>query len=143
MNRRVAGLVGVLVTISACGPSVDDAALVWQREHPDSYVFEYQSICVCPGSGLWWRVTVRDDSVVASELLDSTAIRNGLGASLKVHPTITQLFDGLTSMTHRPHSWTKIRYDPEWHYPVSAKGDATDQNNSHFQITLRNFKPLP
>lgn len=143
MNRRVPAVLAALLAVSACGPSVEQAALVWQRDHPDSYVFEYQRNCACPGSGLWWRVTVKHDSVVAAQLLDSTAINNALGTSLRMHPTISQLFDGLLKVASRRHTYTRVTYDPKWHYPVSAMGDATDRTNSHFQFNLRNFQPLP
>lgn len=143
MNRRQAGVLFVPLLWSACGPSVDEAALTWERDHPDSYVFEYQRNCACPGSGVWWRVTVRTDSVVAAQLLDSNAINNGLGTSIRMHPTISQLFDGLLKVAHRPHTWTRVKYDPKWHYPIRATGDATDRTDSHFQFNLRNFQPLP
>src|SRR5262245_21345927 len=104
-RRRCRSALGtvVLVTLSACGPSLDEAQRAWQAEDIDSYVFEYQRNCICPGTGLWWRITVRRDTVVTATLVDSSdvATRN-LGASLGMHPTINQMFEGIAAFAHRP-----------------------------------------
>jgi Family of unknown function (DUF6174) len=142
--NRAAALSVALLTLSACGPSLEEAHSAWQREHPDSYVFEYQRNCVCPGTGLWWRITVRRDTVVTAALVDSSdvATRN-LGASLGMHPTITQMFDGITAFAHRPHTWTRVHYDAKWHFPSDARGDVTNRVGLGFHFYVRNFHPTP
>jgi hypothetical protein len=133
-----------LLALAACGPSLEEARQAWQREHPDSYVFEYQRNCACPGSGLWWRITVRHDSVVAATLLDSSdiATRN-LRTSLAMHPTVSQMFEGIAAFAHRPHTWTRVHYDRRWHFPSDARGDATDVIGSGWHFYVRNFHPMP
>ena len=133
-----------LLALSACGPSIDEAQRAWQRDHPDSYVFEYQYTCACAGTGLWWRVTVRRDTVIAAALLDSSdvATRN-LGTSLGMHPTITQLFDRIATFAHSPHTWTRVHYDAKWHYPSDVRGDMTSRTGQAFHMYVRNFHPTP
>ena len=133
-----------LVTVTACGPSFDEAQRAWQAQGIESYVFEYQRNCVCPGTGLWWRITVRRDTVVTATLLDSSdvATRN-LGASLGMHPTVNQMFDGIAAFAHRPHTWTRVHYDATWHYPSDARGDATDRAGNGWRFYVRNFHPAP
>jgi hypothetical protein len=130
-----------LLAISACGPKLDDARLAWQREQPDSYVFEYQRNCVCPGSGVWWRVTVQHDSVVAAQRLDSAAISDP--KLLLLHPTISQLFDGIDEFAHRPHTWSRVHYDKRWHFPADARGDVTNRAAAGFHFYVRNFHAIP
>ena len=134
----------VVLAPAGCGPSLEEAQRAWQREQPDSYTFEYQRNCVCPGTGLWWRVTVRKDTVVAAALLDSSdvATRN-LGSSPGMHPTISQMFEGIAAFAHRPHTWTRVHYDKQWHFPSDAKGDATDVAGNGFHLYVRNFHPTP
>ena len=133
-----------LLALSACGPSVEDAQRAWQRDHPKSYVFEYQYNCVCAGNGLWWRVTVQRDTVVAATLLDSSdvATRN-FRPSLGMHPTITQLFNGIATFAHSPHTWTRVHYDATWHFPTDARGDVTNRAAQGFHFFVRNFHPTP
>jgi uncharacterized protein DUF6174 len=140
---RAAALPSVLLVLWACGPKLEDARLAWQRDHPDSYGFEYQRNCACPGSGLWWRITVKDDSIVAAQLLDSSADISELGASLQMHPTISQMFDGIAAFAHHPHTWTRVHYDSRWHFPADARGDATDRTASGWHFYVRNFRPIP
>src|SRR5262245_51837653 len=101
--RSALGTVG-LGTLSACGPSLDEAQRAWQAEDIDSYVFEYQRNCICPGTGLWWRITVRRDTVVTATLVDSSdvATRN-VGAALGMDPSINQMFVGMTRFPDRSH----------------------------------------
>ena len=134
----------VLLTASACGPSFDEAQGAWQAQHIDSYVFDYQRNCVCPGTGLWWRITVRRDTVVAATLLDSSdiATRN-IGATLGMHPTINRMFEGIADFAHHPHTWTRVHYDRKWHFPSEGKGDRTDRAGSGFHFYVRNFQPTP
>ena len=131
-----------LLGLWACGPSLEDARAAWQRVRPDSYVFEYQRNCVCPGSGEWWRVTVRHDSVVDADLLEAPADRNpGSTFGKMMHPTLSQMFDGIAAFASRPHTWTKIRYDRHWRFPSQASGDATDRLGSQWRFNVRNFHP--
>ena len=147
MNRHektITGRVAIaLLALSACGPKLEDARLAWQSDHPDSYVFEYQRNCVCPGSGLWWRITVKDDSTVAAQLLDSSAATGDLGTSPRMHPTISQMFDGIAAFAQHPHTWTRVHYDSRWHFPADARGDATDRAAGGFHFYIRNFHPIP
>src|SRR5262245_56960172 len=93
-GRRHAALVSIsLLATGGSGPSLDEAQDAWQRAHPADYVFEYQRVCVCPRSGAWWRVTVRRDSVVEIQQLDSTGATPYSPEGS--HPTLTQLFDGI------------------------------------------------
>lgn len=133
-----------LLALSACGPSLEEARSAWQRDHPDAYVFEYQRNCVCGGTGLWWRVTVRRDTVIAATLLASPdgASRN-FDAPLGMHPTITQLFDRLDIFAHSPHTWTRVHYDAKWHFPADARGDVTNRAGQAFHLYVRNFHPTP
>ncbi len=134
----------VILALSACGPKLEDARLAWQRVQPRAYVFEYQRNCACPGSGLWYRVTVRDDSVTAAELLESSSPGNpGPGFSRSMHPTISQMFDGIVEFEQHPHTWTRIHYDPRWHFPDDARGDATNRLEGSFHFYVRNFHPIP
>src|SRR5512147_2887749 len=111
-NLRALPSVTALLTLWACGPSFEDAQIAWQRARPDSYVFEYQRSCRCPGAGLWWRVTVRNDSVVDVQLLDSPPAGRSPDYSLRMsHPTLSQLFEGIASFASQPHTWTKVHYD--------------------------------
>ncbi len=142
-NLPVATLPSALLALWACGPKLEDARLAWQRGHPDSYVFEYQRNCVCPGSGLWWRITVKDDSTVAAQLLDSSATPGDLGTSPRMHPTISQMFDGIAAFAQHPHTWTRVHYDSRWHFPADARGDATDRTAGGFHFYVRNFHPIP
>lgn len=141
---RAAALPIALLALAGCGPSREEAQNAWQREHLASYVFEYQRNCVCPGTGLWWRITVRQDTVVAATLLDSSdvATRN-LGSSLGMHPTISQMFDGIAAFAQRPHTWTRVHYDKRWHFPSDARGDATDVAGEGWHFYVRNFHPAP
>ena len=132
-----------LLALWTCGPSFEDAQIVWQRTHPASYVFEYQRSCRCPGSGLWWRVTVRNDSVVAVQLLDASANDHPADYSLSMsHPTLSQMFEGLAAFAGEPHTWTRVHYDAHWRFPNRASGDATDRTGSRWGFKVRNFRPL-
>jgi uncharacterized protein DUF6174 len=142
--NRAAALSVALLALSACGPSFEEAQSAWQRDHPDAYVFEYQRNCVCAGTGVWWRVAVRRDTVIAATLLDSSdvATRN-LGTSLGMHPTITQLFEGIANFAQFPHTWTRVHYDAKWHFPSDARGDVTNRVGKGFHFYVRNFHPTP
>jgi hypothetical protein len=133
-----------LLGLWACGPSLEDARATWQRVHPDSYVFEYQRNCICPGSGEWWRVTVRQDSVVDAQLLEAPAADRNPGSTFGkiLHPTLSQMFDGIATFASRPHTWTKVRYDRHWRFPSQASGDATDRMGSQWRFNVRNFQPI-
>jgi hypothetical protein len=142
LNFRALPLPIALLAAWACGPSFEDARSAWQRARPDSYVFEYQRSCVCPGSGAWWRVTVRRDTVVDAQLLDApTADRSPDYALGMSHPTLSQLFDGIAAFANRPHTWTRVRYDRHWRFPIHASGDATDRLGSQWRFSVRNFHP--
>ena len=142
--NRAAALPIALLALAGCGPSLEEAQRAWQREHLASYVFEYQRNCVCPGTGLWWRVTVRQDTVVAATLLDSSdvATRN-LGTALDMHPTISLIYSGIAAFAQRPHTWTRVHYDKRWHFPSDARGDATDVAGKGWHLYVRNFHPAP
>ena len=142
-SRRALRWSIALLGLWACGPSLEEARDAWQRAHPDSYVFEYQRSCLCPGSGAWWRVTVRRDSVAQVQRLDSPSDDGRLDSSRMAHPTVSQLFDGIAAFSVVPHTWTKVRYDRRWHFPRYASGDATDRNGRRWRFTVRNFQPLP
>jgi len=136
------GLAIALLALPACGPKLEDARLAWQSDHPDAYVFEYQRNCVCPGSGLWWRVTVRNDSVVTAQSLDSSTSTSD-PAALRLHPTISQMFDGIAAFALRPHTWSRVHYDKRWHFPADARGDMTDRTAGGFHLYVRNFHSIP
>jgi hypothetical protein len=139
-NLRPLPLPLALLALWACEPSLEDARAVWHRAQPVSYVFEYQRTCVCPGSGTWWRVTVRDDSVVNAQLLPSPAANRDPAYGLNMsHPTLSQLFDGIAAFEDQPHTWTRVRYDRHWRFPSHASGDATDRLGSHWSFRVRNF----
>jgi len=132
-----------LLGLWACGPSLEDAQATWQRVRPDSYVFEYQRNCICPGSGAWWRVTVRHDSVTEAQLIDAPPAGRGPNLALGMsHPTVSQMFDGIAAFANTPHTWTKIRYDRHWRFPSHASGDATDRLGRQWSFTIRNFQPI-
>lgn len=133
---------GALLALAACRQSLEDARAAWDRDRPDAYVFEYQRNCSCPGSGAWWRITVREDSVVSAELLDSLNADRRLGSSLAAHPTVDQLFDGIATFGTHPHTWTKARFDSRWHFPTHASGDVTNIYNRHWDVVIRNFQPI-
>lgn len=142
-NLRALPLSIALLAQWACGPSLDEARDAWHRGHPDSYLFEYQRSCFCPGSGAWWRVTVRHDSVVDVQLLDSPTDVGHLDYSSGMsHPTLSQLFDGIAAFSLGPHTWTRVRYDRQWHFPSHASGDVTDRTDSRWNFSVRNFHPL-
>lgn len=143
MTRRTLLIVSCgAFALAGCGPSLDDARLAWLRARPKAYVFEYQRNCTCPGSGAWWRITVRGDSVVGAQLLDSLHADRRLGSSRRNHPTVTQMFDGIALFDQQPHTWTKVRYDAQWHYPSRASGDETDRNDAHWMFVIRKFTPI-
>lgn len=135
-------LLSALLALLGCGPSMEEARDAWQRAHPDAYVFEYQRTCVCPGSGTWWRITVRQDSVVAVQVVDSGTVHEPLDPLGLSHPTLSQLFDGIAAFSLRPHTWTKVRYDRQWHFPSSASGSLTDRYDSRWSFEVRNFHAL-
>lgn len=141
-GKTIAGGVAIALLALSCGPKLEDARLAWQSDHPDSYVFEYQRNCVCPSTGVWWRVTVQHDSVVAAQRLDSSA---GVSdpTALGLHPTISQMFDGIALFAQRPHTWTRVHYDRRWHYPADARGDMTDRTAGGFHFYVRNFHAIP
>jgi len=142
-NLRALLLSIALLTLWSCGPSFDEARDAWQRAQPAAYIFEYQRSCFCPGSGAWWRVTVRHDSVVDVQLLASPTADGHLEYSPRMsHPTLSQLFDGIAAFSLGPHTWTKVQYDRQWHFPSHASGDVTDRTHGRWSFSVRNFHLL-
>ena len=47
---------------------------VWERLRPRSYSFEYQYTCFCPGSGLWWKISVRDEAFLYYQAVDPSKL---------------------------------------------------------------------
>ena len=140
-SLRAALLTILLFGLWACTPSLDEAQAAWQRIRPAGYSFEYQRTCYCPQSGVWWRVTVRHDSVVDVEQLDS--LGSAPYAPKVSHPNLTQLFDGIRAFKLRPHTWAKVSYDKKWHFPNEASGDATDRIGNGWRFRVRDFQSLP
>jgi hypothetical protein len=131
-----------LAVLLACGHSLDSERAAWQRARPRSYVFEYQRSCFCPGSGAWWRVTVRDGSVADVLLLDSTGAERGLDyARTMPHPTLSGLFDDIAALSQRPHATSRVQYDSKWHFPSHASGDRSDRTDNYWSLIVRNFRP--
>ena len=66
-----------------------------------------------------------------------------MGAPLSMHPTLSQMFDGIADFARHPHTWTRVHYDTHWHFPSDAKGDATDRTGHGWHFYVRNFHPTP
>ena len=123
--RFTSGLLLVLtISLMSCGDSVQDNLDVWEKIRPNAYAFEYQRSCFCPGAGAWWRITVRRDSVVGVELIDTTEAGRGLDVARRgPHPTISSLFEDLERDSARPSAQVRVQYHRVWHFPVSIDVD--------------------
>src|SRR6266516_433916 len=78
---------------NAPAQSLEAEQRAWEATRPRSYQFEYRKSCFCWGAGAWWRIAVRDDSIISILLVDSTGARSGLDRVLAdEHPTIRRLF---------------------------------------------------
>jgi hypothetical protein len=82
--------------------------------------------------------------VVDAQLLEAPAADRNPGSTFGkiLHPTLSQMFDGIAAFASRPHTWTKVRYDRHWRFPSQASGDATDRMGSQWRFNVRNFQPI-
>lgn len=134
-------LLATVAVAAACG--IDVASHRRRREamRPASYTFEYQRTCFCPASGAWWRITINHDSVTKAELIDSAGVSRGLSYLHTLpQPTLSGLFDEIATRTKPVTAWARVEYDPRWHFPTNARGDAPNRTDSKWTIRVRNFR---
>jgi hypothetical protein len=129
---------------------VDDRPLgverrAWELLRPRSYSFEYQYTCFCPGSGLWWRISVRDETYLYYQLVDPSKLSGHFPAleSPPVQlPNLSTLFDDIAQRASGSTLY-HVRFDPRWHFPVHAYGDRLLWSDSYWTMSVRNFHPDP
>jgi hypothetical protein len=144
--RFTSGLVCFLtIPLIACGDSLQDNLAVWEAMQPHAYVFEYQRSCFCPGSGAWWKITVRGDSVVGVELVDTAEAQRGLDvASRGRHPTISLFFEYLERDSARPFAKVQVEYHRIWHFPVWMDVDPIRTAiDDEWKAVIHGFHPIP
>ena len=147
-SRRPALLGAILAagTLAACiGQSIDAHYRAWRNLGIHNYQFEYQRLCFCPGSGAWWRVTVKGDSAVNVQLVDTGSARRGLNyASQLPQPTIPDLFHDLTRDSRPALAQLHVEYNELWHFPSAMKVDPSPTTiDDEWELTVRNFRPWP
>jgi hypothetical protein len=118
----------------------------WQASRPAHYAYEYQVECFCGYAGIWARLEVRGDSVVAA-----TEVNPQPGAPplpLSYWPTVNGLFAQLHAITENAGgNYLKdlsADYDPAWGYPVRIDMTCTDQvADCGEHAEARNLQSLP
>ena len=133
------------VTLSAFllvfAPPMRAERWAWERAHPKNYTFEYQYTCFCPGSGAWWRISVRDETFLYFQLVDPPKLTDhspGLEKPPVQLPNMSTIFDKIAARASGS-TYYRVRYDPRWHFPVYAHGDNWFWTDSDWTISVRNF----
>jgi uncharacterized protein DUF6174 len=123
--------------------SVERRAWGWVR--PQSYSFEFRYTCFCPGSGVWWRISVRDESGLYYQLVDPSKLTrhfDGLESPPVVLPNLSTIFDDIANRASGS-TYYRVRYDPRWHFPVYAHGENLFRTDSDWTFSVRDFHPDP
>jgi Family of unknown function (DUF6174) len=113
----------------------------WKLLGPRDYSFTYQPVCMCRGSGLLYRVAVRDGKVVSFEN-GSDPVRLSLRDLPR--PTVDSLFAWVKDAYARKAAVVRVTYDPQFHFPANVSID-WDLNiiDDEFSFEVRDLRPIP
>ena len=151
-KRLLAMAVLTLAASSSEGPfniheirDLGNAEARWDASRPAHYSYEVQINCFCGTAGIWARVEVRGDSIVA--LSDVNAQPGDPPLPQGAWPTIDGLFTQLHAMVENPSDYVKdvsASYDQAYGYPVHIQMSCTDQvTDCGMTADARSLQPLP
>lgn len=126
-------------------PPMSAERRAWELMRPRSYSFEFRYTCFCPRSGAWWRISVRDESVLYYRLVEPSQLAGHFPAlqSPPIQlPSLSTIFDDIAQRGSES-TYYRVKYDPRWHFPIYASGDRVFWTDSYWTMSVRNFHPDP
>jgi hypothetical protein len=148
MSRSGFALPLLLIACISCRhsrPQALDQAALWRATKPSAYTFEYRKDCFCsPIGGIWWRVEVRGERVVAAAPVSpGDSSHADAIESLAEHPTIDELFQELARLRSLPAAKLDIRFDTVYHFPAFIDADeVAGLADDEWRMQVRNLAPL-
>ena len=140
----LAGLLGIAACRDALSPF--EHQLRWNRLRPASYSFEYQQSCFCIAGSVWWKLQVRDGSVVSFALVnpDDASRIAGFEFTTASFPTIDGVFDRLQTLSDRRPAHMNVDYDRTWHFPATISVDESfNMADDELVLRVRAFSAGP
>ena len=125
-------------------PHALDHAALWRASKPSAYTFEYRKQCFCELTGIWWRVEVRGDRVVAAAPVSpGDSAHADAVESLAEHPTIDELFQELARLRSLPAAKLDVRFNTVYHFPAFIDADeVAGLADDEWRMQVRNVVPL-
>jgi hypothetical protein len=143
------GIVFLLLGVACIGcrhnpPHALDHAALWRASKPAAYTFEYRKECFCELTGIWWRVEVRGNRVVAAAPVSpGDSAHADSVKSLDEHPTIDDMFQRLAQLRSVRPAKLDVRFDSVLHFPAFIDADeAAEVADDEWRIAIRNVTPL-
>ena len=130
-NVRLGVMASLLAAagIGACGSDLTGPGQLaarrsaWESRAPAAYAFTYRASCFCQESGVLYRVSVRDGSVVRVDQLDPDPAQRQVPAPHRGHPTVDSLFAWTARAYARSADRVDVTYDVTYHFPARISID--------------------
>ena len=137
----IAGL-GLPIGCATAERTLAEHARSWRATAPDSYEFEYEWGCFCPGAGTWWRVAVANGRVVSAQVVDSTNVGKGGPVPPRGgQPTIDSVFAHARRALEDGNASVTILYDSAYHFPRELTVDRDERAiDDEWSIHVRAFR---
>jgi hypothetical protein len=138
--------VGALVAAGLCAglsraDDFSDNLAKWQAKRPAHYEYQYARACFCQSPT--WLVEAEGGTVVKAEIIDTSSV-SSFPTESPDNLAIDSVFAWLKAARERNSFEVKVKYDPDFGYPISAYVDRSDLvSDEELTILISGFKVIP